>query len=432
MEIIYNAPLKSLHTFAIDTTCERLVICESVEDVCEFVSGLTSSVKEKGVRRLSKRKLFYMKEMLNWERLDEERELRQEMEKELERMKREEKMDEKERLEREEEEKRRIMREYGRVLVLGGGSDVLFTKPFEGTIVIPRIMGIKVVKEGMGFTDVCVGAGVLWDDFVKWSCERDLWGIESLSGIPGCVGAAPVQNPGAYGSEAGSSIKLVEAVDMKHNRIRLIRAWECHFDYRDSRFKHEWSNRFIITRVTFRLRKRMVNLESARFMQGVTTPSAWRPSLVREEVLKLRAAKLPDPNLIPNGGSFFKNPIVTKKEAAALRKRFPDMPIYEIEPRTHRRSFRLNPSPSTESHNHILERRRETNGLCKLSAGWLIESCGWKGRVVGRVGVYEKHALILVNLDGGDGAEIEQLASEIQESVLEKFNVHLEPEVHIF
>ncbi len=432
MEIIYNAPLKSLHTFAIDTTCEKLVICESVEDVCEFVSGLKSSEKEEGDGRLSKRRLFYMKEMLDWLSLDEESEIRKKRELELKRMKREEKMDEKERLKREEEEKRRIMRERGHVLVLGGGSDVLFTKPFEGTIVIPRIMGIDVVKEGMGFTDVRVGAGVLWDDFVKWSCERDLWGIESLSGIPGCVGAAPVQNPGAYGSEAGNSIKLVEAVDMKHNRLRLIRSWECHFDYRDSRFKHEWSTRFIITRVTFRLRKRMENTESARFLRGVTTPSAQRPSMVRKEVLKLRASKLPDPNVIPNGGSFFKNPIVPKENAVALRKTFPDMPIYEIEPRIHRRSFRTNPISSEAHHKLYAEKRREADAFCKLSAGWLIESCGWKGRVVGRVGVYEKHALILVNLDGGDGAEIKQLANAIQQSVYRKFKVRLEPEVHIF
>ncbi len=288
-------------------------------------------------------------------------------------------------------------------LVIGGGSDIVFTERFNGIIISPIIMGIDIVSEGSESTIVRAGAGVVWDDFVKWCIAHELWGAENMSGIPGHVGASPVQNVGAYGAEAGDIIKQIEAIEIATGRSVTIPAEECRFAYRNSRFKEEWKDRFIITHVLFELKsKASPNLTYSALKQAINSPE---PTLqeIRDAVISVRDSKLPDPALIPNAGSFFKNPIVDKVYADRLKEQYPDMPVYVV---------------NEES--------------TKIAAGWLIEQCGWKGKSIGPAGVYEKQALVLVNRGGAKGADIQNLANAIIDSVRSRFNITLEPEVYIY
>lgn len=289
-------------------------------------------------------------------------------------------------------------------LVIGGGSDIVFTERFKGVVVSPLIMGIELLPNSNAETAlVRVGAGVVWDDFVKWCVEQQLWGAENMSGIPGHVGASPVQNVGAYGAEAGDIIVQVEAFDIATGNQVTIPAAECNFAYRNSRFKEEWKDKYIITHVIFELkREASPNLTYCALQQAITTPN---PTLneIRNAVISIRDSKLPDPAVIPNAGSFFKNPIVPKAQVDALKEQYATMPVYNVD---------------------------EQNS--KIAAGWLIEQCGWKGKNLGPAGVYEKQALVLVNRGGAKGSDIENLSNAIIKSVQERFNITLEPEVYIY
>ncbi len=290
------------------------------------------------------------------------------------------------------------------ILILGGGSDFLFTEDFDGTVFYPAMKGIAVLSEDEESVHVRVGAGVVWDDFVVWAVEHGYGGVENLSLIPGHVGAAPVQNVGAYGMEAGEVVEQVEAIDLENARTVKLEASKCHFSYRDSIFKREWKNRFIITRVVFRLSKSPrfrldygnVRGELERMGHGISLKS------VREAVVNIRNMKLPDVKELPNAGSFFKNPMVSRAFADKLSEKYPGMPVYKVD-----------------------------DDCYKLAAGWLIEQCGWKGKTLGRAGVYEKQALVLVNRGGASGTEISHLANEIKKSVFVKFGVMIEPEVYV-
>ena len=254
------------------------------------------------------------------------------------------------------------------ILLLGGGSNFLFTENFDGVVFYPVMQGCEIVREDDKYVFVRVGSGVVWDDFVAWAVEHGYGGVENLSLIPGHVGATPVQNIGAYGTEAGECIDRVEAVDIVKGEKVTIDAATCRFGYRDSIFKHEWKNRFLVTYVTFRLRE----------------------------------AKLPDVKVLPNAGSFFTNPMVERVIADTLQEKYPALPVYPVDD------------------DHV-----------KLAAGWLIEAAGWKGKVVGHAGVHEKQALVLVNTGGATGIEIAHLANEIKKSVFLQFGVWLEPEVNV-
>ena len=290
------------------------------------------------------------------------------------------------------------------VLVLGGGSNLLFTEDFDGVVLYPSMRGFRVEEEDDECVRVSVGSGEVWDDFVEWAVEHGYGGVENLSLVPGHVGATPVQNIGAYGVEAGETIKRVEAVDLISGEKVEIGAEDCRFGYRDSIFKHEWRNRFVVTRVWFRLSKHprfrldygSVRAEVEKLGGEVT------PGKVREAVIRIREAKLPDVKSVPSAGSFFKNPVVEAGMAERLAEEYPGMPLYRLE-----------------------------DGRCKLAAGWLIEQCGWKGKSLGRAGVYEKQALVLVNRGGADGMEIARLANEIKKSVFVRFGVWIEPEVNV-
>ena len=289
------------------------------------------------------------------------------------------------------------------VLILGGGSNFLFTEDFDGVVFYPVIQGYEIVDENEKEVLVRVGSGVVWDDFVAWAVEHGYGGVEDLSLVPGHVGATPVQNIGAYGMEVGESIVQVEAVDVvKAEKVRIDAA-ACKFSYRDSIFKHEWKNRYVVTRVTYRLMKQPVfRLQYGSVREEVTRSGEITLKAIREAIIRIREVKLPDVNVLPNAGSFFKNPLVEKGVADALLAEYPGMPVYPVDGE------------------HV-----------KLAAGWLIEMTGWKGKGIGNAAVHDKQALVLVNKGEASGIEIAHLANEIKKSVFLKFGVWLEPEVNI-
>ncbi len=287
------------------------------------------------------------------------------------------------------------------ILILGGGSNFLFTEDFEGTVFYPAMKGIEIIEEDEDFVYVRVGAGEVWDEWVAWAVEHGYGGVENLSLIPGHVGAAPVQNVGAYGMEAGDTIYRVEAI-----RLELVRidATDCQFAYRDSIFKRLWKNQYLIARVIFRLTKKPEFRLEYGSIRNELDQLGGEISLknIRRAIIRIRQEKLPDVAVLPNAGSFFKNPVVSGEMAEKLLLQYPELPVYQVDD----------------------ERR-------KLAAGWMIEQCGWKGRSLGKAGVHKKQALVLVNEGGADGTEVACLANEIKKSVFLKFGVWLEPEVYI-
>ena len=292
---------------------------------------------------------------------------------------------------------------FKRVLVLGGGSNLLFTGDFPGLILHPVIKGIIVEREDEHYAWVRAGAGEIWDDLVAFAVSAGWGGVENLSLIPGTVGAVPVQNIGAYGQEASQVISSVRGVDLVTAEIWELDAAECWFGYRSSIFKEELADRFLVTSVVFRLDKKprlMLGYgELAALVAGGTLPDL---SMVRETVIAARRRKLPDPELLGNAGSFFKNPVVSGEMAARMKGLWPAMPLF----------------PAME-------------GYAKLSAGWLIEQCGWKGVRRGDAGVHENHALVLVNQGNATGMEIFLLSEEIRTSVSDRFGIDLEREVRV-
>jgi len=290
-------------------------------------------------------------------------------------------------------------------LFLGGGSNVLFTGNFDGLVVLIRIKGIKKVREDATHTWLRVGAGVNWHNFVLYTIDRNLGGIENLSLIPGTVGAAPMQNIGAYGVEIKDTFDSLEAIEMATGQIHTFTNAECRFGYRESVFKHELKGQYIITSVTFRLTRNptVFNTSYGDIERTLREMSITETTLraVSEAVIHIRQSKLPDPREIGNAGSFFKNPIIPQAQFNTLAKSYPDLPSY----------------PAGE-------------GFVKIPAGWLIEQAGWKGVRVGNVGVHKRQALVLVNYGHGMGTELQQLAQNIQLSVQDKYGINLQTEVN--
>ncbi|TCO82676.1 UDP-N-acetylmuramate dehydrogenase [Plasticicumulans lactativorans] len=287
-------------------------------------------------------------------------------------------------------------------LVLGGGSNVLFTRDFDGLVLHVAIPGIEVLAEAGDELTVAVGAGENWHGFVATALARGWYGLENLALIPGTVGASPIQNIGAYGVEMRERCEWVEVLDFASGGQRRLAAADCGFAYRDSCFKRDLAGRVLVTRVAFRLSRtprvdaRYADIRDELAARGIAAPT---PRDVFDAVCAVRRRKLPDPATLGNAGSFFKNPLVTAATAAALRARFPELVAY--------------PQP---------------DGTVKIAAGWLIDRCGWKGRSLGRAGVYERQALVLVNRGGADGAEVLALARAIQADVRARFGIELEPE----
>ena len=301
-----------------------------------------------------------------------------------------------------EEELRTALPRLERPLLnIGAGSNLLFCSDFQGTVLHSAIPGCEVLSDDGERALVRAGAGLNWDSFVEWCIASGLYGAENLSGIPGEVGASAVQNIGAYGAEVCRLISEVRTVDAETGEIRVFKAEECGYAYRDSIFKRPENKRYIVTSVVFRLsRIWKPNLGYRALDQAFEgrTPSA---AEVREAVIAMRDSKLPDPKVLGNAGSFFVNPVVPAPRADVLSLLYPDMPRYSA-----------------------------GEGLVKLSAAWLIDNAGWKGQNIGRAGVYEKQPLVLVNLGGATGDEILNLARTIIADVYDKFAVELSMEVN--
>ncbi len=288
-------------------------------------------------------------------------------------------------------------------LLLGEGSNVLFADDFDGLIVTMKTRGVEVLSEEADAVRIRVAAGEHWDDLVRWTLAHGFPGLENLILIPGSVGAAPMQNIGAYGVEAGERIESVDAFDLRvHREVRFDNG-QCEFGYRDSVFKRH-PDRWLITAVTLRLprtdapRVEYAGLREELERMGVTNPA---PIHVADAVVNLRTRKLPDPAMIGNAGSFFKNPVVTASRVARLRGEYPQLPCWR------------------------------TDGGSKLSAAWLIETCGFKGLRYGDAGISNRHALVLVNHGHASGAELWALAQRVRQGVRERFDIGLEPEPRI-
>jgi UDP-N-acetylmuramate dehydrogenase len=287
-------------------------------------------------------------------------------------------------------------------LLLGGGSNLVLSDLVPGLVTQIALMGKQVMSEDATHVYVRAEAGEKWHDFVLWALQQGLGGLENLSLIPGTVGAAPIQNIGAYGVEMQDHFHQLSAFDFLTGEIVTLGKIDCQFAYRDSIFKHAYKDRMVILSVTFALPKAWQaclnygDVAQLLASRGVTQP---RPTDVSDAIIFIRQSKLPDPAVIGNAGSFFKNPMVTGERRDALLASFPGMVSYS-----------------------------QSGGQYKLAAGWLIEQCGWKGKSLGHVGVYPKQALVLVNLGGATGAEVRALAQQIQADVLAKFGVILEVE----
>ncbi len=302
----------------------------------------------------------------------------------------------------EEELKALIPTLSGEVLHMGGGSNLLFKGDFEGTVLHSAIKGIEVVDESAESALVRAGAGEVWDDFVAWAVERGYGGVENLSLIPGEVGASAVQNIGAYGVEAKDVIALVEAIDLSNGQKRVLGTEECNYAYRQSIFKNALKGKYAITYVTYRLQKQPVlKLDYGNIRAVLGDNGQHTISDVRQAIIDIRNAKLPDPKVQGNAGSFFMNPVVSREKFLSLQKDYPQMPYYEVE------------------------------GGVKIPAGWMIDQCGWKGKSLGRAGVHDKQALVLVNLGGASSEEIITLCNTICKDVYDKFGIDIHPEVNL-
>lgn len=290
-------------------------------------------------------------------------------------------------------------------LILGGGSNVLFTNDFKGLVIKNNLKGIELTHEEGSEVVVKAFAGEVWHDFVLWCLERNYAGIENLSLIPGCVGASPMQNIGAYGVEIKDVFEELEAYSMSTGDMKRFSKDECGFGYRESVFKQEQKNKYLIGSVSFRLRKEAkVNTSYGAINTELKAMEIEHPGIkdVSNAVINIRKSKLPDPKVLGNAGSFFKNPEVKKEMYVRLKNEFPELVAYELE-----------------------------NGNYKLAAGWLIEQCGLKGYEQNGAAVHTKQALVLVNKNKAHGTDVLKLSSFVIQTVNEKFGVQLEREVNI-
>ena len=290
-------------------------------------------------------------------------------------------------------------------LILGGGSNLLFTQDFDGLVIKISIKGLSKIKEDTDAVDIKCGAGENWHQFVLYTIDNGYAGVENLSLIPGTVGAAPMQNIGAYGVEIKEVLESVEALDVSTGEKRVFNNAECEFGYRQSVFKTILKNKYIITGVTFKLRKQpSFNISYGAIKDTLSQMGIEELTLkaVSDAVISIRKSKLPDPAVIGNAGSFFKNPEVEESVYLSLKEKYPTVPGYPA-----------------------------AKGFIKVPAGWLIEQTGWKGKKVGETGVHKDQALVLVNYGQAKGNEVWSLALEVQKSVKEKFEVDIIPEVNI-
>lgn len=290
-------------------------------------------------------------------------------------------------------------------LILGGGSNVLFSGSVDALVLKIDLMGRQIIEEDNDSAIVEAGAGENWHELVRWAIGNNLGGLENLSLIPGNVGASPMQNIGAYGVEIKDTFHSLDAVELATGKLRTFSPEECAFGYRESVFKTSLKNQYTIVKVRYKLSKKPVfNTSYGAIEQELERMGVQELSLdaISQAVINIRQSKLPDPKVLGNAGSFFKNPVIDEEQFRSIGEKFPDMPHY----------------PAGE-------------GKVKLAAGWLIEQCGWKGKRVGNCGMHEQQALVLVNYGGATGDEIYAHSERVLQSVKEKFGVELEREVNV-
>jgi len=288
--------------------------------------------------------------------------------------------------------------------ILGGGSNILFTKDIKGLVIYNQIKGIKIEHETDDDITIEVGAGEIWDDLVKWSVSQELYGIENLSLIPGQVGAAPIQNIGAYGVELKDVFKELRAISLTTNKLQKFNHKDCQFGYRNSIFKKQLKEQYIITKIKINLSKKPkfnTNYKSLQEKTKSMDPNQLTSQKIREIIINIRNSKLPNPKNLGNAGSFFKNPMVNIKKLQQLKEIYPKIPFFQ------------------------------TDKNIKIAAAWLIEQLQWKGYINNNCGVYDKHSLVLINHGNAKGTEIASLSKKIKQSVKKKFNITLEEEVLI-
>lgn len=287
------------------------------------------------------------------------------------------------------------------ILILSGGSNMLLPEQIHALIIHMDIQGIETLNEDEATKTISVGAGQGWHDFVLWTTEQHLYGLQNLALIPGLVGASPVQNIGAYGVEVGEFIRSVRVYDRKLKQFTEITAQDCHFAYRHSIFKDE-PERYVITQVIFQLLKHAdLKLNYGDLKQAVGENLT--PENLQNQVILIRQSKLPDPKEFPNAGSFFKNPVISQQSFDQITTKFPQLPHYP-----------------------------QANGQIKIAAGWLIDQAGWKGKRLGMVGMFAKQALVLVNYEQATLTDVQATYLAVQQDVLAKFNIALEPEPVLF
>ena len=290
-------------------------------------------------------------------------------------------------------------------IILGGGSNILFTKDFEGLVIKISISGIDVVEENNDDVLIETGSGVIWDDLVKFCVRNNFGGIENLTLIPGTVGAAPIQNIGAYGQELSNTFVSLHGFFIGDFEQKEFSKEECNFSYRSSIFKEKYKNEFIINSIRLSLSKNLkANLSYKSLQDYLSKNGIQNPTLneVSQAVAAIRTSKLPDPKTIGNAGSFFKNPVIRNDFFNKIKSEYQDVISFTA-----------------------------TGETTKISAGWLIEKCGWKGKRLGDVGTYPEHALVICNYGNASGAEILEFAMRIKEEVQAKFGIALEEEVNI-
>ncbi len=292
------------------------------------------------------------------------------------------------------------------LVILGGGSNILFKNDIERPILKIEIKGINILKEDSNFVYVSVGAGENWNDFVNWSLEKNYGGIENLSLIPGNVGSAPIQNIGAYGVELETVFNSCRAISIKSKELKIFKKEDCNFSYRSSIFKEELKNKYIISTVNFRLTKKNhpLKIDYKPLKELIENKNILNPTIknISDLVKEIRTSKLPDPQIVGNCGSFFKNPIVNKNKFDEILNINKSIPFYKL-----------------------------SNKEFKIPAAWLIEKCGMKGVIDGETGTHNKHALVIINLGNATGLEIYTFSQKIKNLVLKKFNILLEEEVNV-
>lgn len=308
---------------------------------------------------------------------------------------------------RSEKELKQVLKlSYQPIFILGGGSNLLLTNDIAGLVLKNEITGIEIVEETDDAVVLSIGGGENWHQLVLWTIENDFGGIENLSLIPGTVGASPIQNIGAYGVELKDVFEKLEAINISTKRKKTFKKKDCQFGYRESVFKKKLKGKYFITKVFLKLTKKahQLNCSYGAIKDILAENGIEQPTIkaISDAVIAIRSSKLPDPAVLGNSGSFFKNPEIPQAQFDTLQKQFPNIVFYSM-----------------------------PNEMIKVPAGWLIEQCGWKGKKVGNTGAHAKQALVLVNYGNAKGAEVKALAYKIIDSVKDKFGIELTPEVNI-